>query len=152
MKLKPSEPCTCEVCVGMCKRPGWPTPEEAARLMDAGLADRLMLDYWVGEPDIEVICPANPGYEGAHAWEPSGFVDALCLIGSGFGRDNPLLSGCTFFKNGLCEIHESGAKPIECRVGHHDAAIPKGSHEQVAQLWTTDEAKAVVARWKAEVE
>ena len=43
----PSE-CACGGCSQMCTRPCWPTPEEARRLIRAGLGDRLMLDYWGG--------------------------------------------------------------------------------------------------------
>lgn len=28
-------------------------------------------------------------------------------------------SGCVFFKDGLCELHESGLKPTEGKLSHH---------------------------------
>ena len=34
----------CEVCLTYCARPGWWTVEEAARAMDAGYSDRMMLE------------------------------------------------------------------------------------------------------------
>lgn len=83
----------------MCeRRPCWPTPDEAKRIKDAGFGDRLMIDYWVESPtDIKIECPAIVGYEGLNA----PFIPV--------GR-------CTFLKDGLCELHDLGLKPLEGRV------------------------------------
>ena len=43
-KYPPSEPCTCDVCLAYCARPGWWTVEEAARALDAGYGNRMMLE------------------------------------------------------------------------------------------------------------
>lgn len=103
--------CRCGPCCSGCsRRPGWPLPEEAERLMEAGYADRLMLDWWNDYPDqVYMLAPAVRGYEGARAPDPSPFA---VLLGEGFGT-------CTFLTGaGLCEVHDSGAKPIECRILH----------------------------------
>ena len=42
--------CTCHECVALCEaNPGWMTPDEAMRAMDAGLASKLMLDFYVSD-------------------------------------------------------------------------------------------------------
>ena len=128
--------CTCPRCVACCDRPGWPTPAEAKRLIHMGLGGRLMLDYWAEDSDLpytEVLSPAVKGNEGRGApfW-PSG--------------------GCTFLKEGLCEIHDSGAKPYECRAAHHsreDADVEVCSdHLRVARMWATPKGRAIVEAWQ----
>ncbi len=134
--------CTCPKCIKLCRHcPGWPTPEEAAKLLDLGLAPRLMRDWWVRmEGDIDIICPASLGNEGDSAPDID-FIDMLC--GTTKGQ-------CTFLtENGLCEIHSSGAKPDECRTASGcQEQDTDGEHKRVADLWDTDLGRAVVARWK----
>jgi hypothetical protein len=43
-KYPPSEPCTCEICLSYCARPGWWTVEEAASALEAGYGNRMMLE------------------------------------------------------------------------------------------------------------
>jgi hypothetical protein len=42
-KYFPSEPCSCEICLGYCARPGWWTVEQAAAI-EAGFDNRIMLE------------------------------------------------------------------------------------------------------------
>ena len=137
--LKLKEPhCDCDKCKGMCKRPCWPTPKEAKKLIDSGYAKRLMLDYWAAEPNIYIVCPALKGYEGKETpYWPSGE------------------KGCTFQDSkGLCEIHDKKLKPIEGRVAHH-SEIGNGSgldlHKAVAKLWNSKEGRDIVLLWKQKV-
>lgn len=132
--------CSCERCKLACRRPGWTTPEEAEVLIDQGLADRLMCDWWdsYDGDDIYILCPANPGYGGSPAPTVSIFSSSA------------LTSGCTFFKKGLCEIHDKG-KPLECRLYHHDeeeAAVSE-RHRSVVALWDNEEGRRVVERWES---
>src|SRR5512143_2524187 len=85
-KYPPSEACTCRVCVGYCRRPGWWTVEEAARAIKAGYASRMMLEM---SPDrsFGVLAPAFRGCEVQ------------------FAMDEYAGRGCTFFKEQLCELH-----------------------------------------------
>jgi Fe-S-cluster containining protein len=113
------------------------TPDEAEKAIEQGFGARLMADWWVGKDEnIFVLCPASLGYEGKDAPEIS-----LFNLFSGLGQ-------CTFLKDNLCEIHDSGFKPLLCRetlcCGEH---YP--SKEQVVPLWNTDRGRALVERWRA---
>lgn len=141
-----SEPCSCVDCQSMCRRPCWPIPSDVQALMEAGEGNRLMLDYWVGGFDddtkydnIYVICPANPGHEGANA--PEGGFELLFRP-----LQSSLYSGCVFQKDGLCELHERQLKPTEGRAAHHALNQPK-LHEEVARYWDTEDGRNVVAAW-----
>lgn len=150
--------CTCPKCVRACRHtPGWMTPEEAARAIDAGLGERLMVDWWVRWPGeharedgkLLLLCPASRGSEGdfhrdwyGDDWDPMAFFSPPKGKGA-----------CTFLtKEERCSIHDSGHKPIECRevmvCGNEEDY--DGLHENVAGLWATEEAQALVARWVEE--
>lgn len=112
--------CACKQCQDMCRnRVCWPTPEEAKALIDAGYGARLMMDYWVSDPDINILCPAISGYESQQApWTPTG--------------------RCTFFTDeGLCEINH--LKPLEGKKARHDLYENNKDmaqlHGAVASLW-----------------
>lgn len=124
--------CSCDTCKSMCSRPCWPTPEEAERLIDAGFASKLMLDYWVGDAedggDIDLLCPANPGSEGRRA-------DTF-----------DIRRGCIFHVEGLCQLHDSGLKPIEGKMARCKDS-PSGIHFAIAKTWDTPKGKQVIARW-----
>lgn len=140
--------CTCEQCVAACaNRPCWGTPEDIGKLLDLGMADRLMLDWWVGGldddadwEDVYIIAPACQGHEGDKAPEMG-----LSNFGSSFGR-------CVFLADDdRCEIHEH--KPREGREAYPcQAGIDHGKlHKDVARTWDTDEGRLVVLRWKQTV-
>lgn len=129
--------CDCDTCKDMCGRPCWPTPSEALTLIDAGYSDKMMLDYWVDDENIYVVCPANPGYGGEDA--PSGGI---------MGMGGALTSGCIMQVDGMCEVHK--IKPAEGRKASH--GLDHGQlHEAVAATWDTEEGEDVVKRWKLEV-
>ena len=142
-RFKPSAPCSCKTCKGMCKRACWPTPQEAARLLDAGYANKLMLDAWIGgfdndHKDCYLVCPATPGFGGR--WAP-GLGDDFDWFGAG------LRGGCVMHgSDGLCELHDKGLKPFEGRVAHHSKDVPR-LHEAVARTWYSNEGRAVVQRF-----
>ncbi len=126
--------CTCDACVKYCTwRPGWPTPEEAARLIELGHGDQFMIDWWEGGGrngvDILILSPAQVGYEG------------------GCADENPPKVPCVFLVDRLCSIHHS--KPMECRESHHTGTDP-GLHYRVAMTWNTDEGRSLVAAWRGD--
>ncbi len=136
------ESCTCEKCKGSClKRPCWPTPRGAARIIEFGLGSRFMMDWWVadgGEEDILILVPALVGY--VSEWAPSRPIGA-----------------CTFYTdNGLCEIH-GRLKPLEgqmvfsCLTGEDKVhgVCQKDLHEKIARTWDNDFARALTERWLA---
>ena len=133
--------CSCPECVELCKRrPCWGTPQEIEKIIDAGYAEFLMVDYWVGEkggPDIPVIAPAMGGHEMERApW---------ILF------DSPQ---CVFLVDGLCLIHD--IKPLEGRMAfgcdkrHAPSEEYRGPnpHKGIAMMWRTVVGKRVVAKWR----
>lgn len=103
-----------------------------------------MLDYWDyydddWSGDIQILCMANPGYEGENAPEV-GF----------FGMGGDLTSGCVMFDSGKCKLHDLGLKPLEGKLNHHDdkRADYEKTHAAIAMLWKTQEGLDVVDKWK----
>ena len=78
--------------------PCLPTPEDVKKLIAAGYGDRLSLTDWgagviMGVTD-EVIPIIAPTYDNTKR-------------------------ACTFFNNGLCDLHNKDLKPTEGRLSHH---------------------------------
>lgn len=129
------EACTCEECKAMCeRRPCWPTPDDAQRLIDAGFADRLMLDWWFDhtqDKTVYVLTPAIAGREGRQAPAiPSGrcaFLDA----------------------QGLCQLHDLNLKPSEGKQALCKERTPADLHERIAQTWQGADGKAIIDAWEA---
>jgi hypothetical protein len=133
--------CTCERCKDMCRRRVcWPTPEQAERIINAGFADRMMLDYWEGNQRIYIVAPASKGNEAAVSpWWPGG---PCCLQG----------------EDGLCQIHSLGLKPVEAMVAYCGDSGDKEKeaaydelHEAVAMDWDSAKGRKVVKLWKNKV-
>jgi len=128
-KYPPSEPCGCAVCKSYCIRPGWWTVEEATKAIEAGYANRMMLEI-APEGDFCVLSPAFRGNEVNYALE----VFAT--------------QGCTFYHEGLCELFGTGYEPLECRYCHHDrSGTGIQCHTDIEIHWNTTEAKRLVVRW-----
>lgn len=88
--------CKCRKCKEQCKTPCLGTPDDILRLIRAGYKDKLAGTAW--------------------------------CVGMALGRINfpvPMVqaiqtaSGCVFYKNGLCELHDAGLKPTEGKLSHH---------------------------------
>lgn len=146
--------CSCTSCQAACQtRVGWPTPQEAQALIDKGYGPQMMLDWWSGnrydDPhgDIFMVVPASVGNEGKK-----------CTIGHTTGNWPFSLwaegwsETCTFYtKDGKCAVHNSGAKPLECRVAHHDSDYDADEvHKAVAMSWNNPEAQELVSKWMRE--
>jgi len=128
-KYPPSEPCACETCLGYCKRPGWWTVEQATRALDADYGNRMMLEM-APDHSFGVLSPAFRGNE----------VD--------FARKIFESQGCTFLKDGLCELHGTGLQPLECRFCHHDRpGLGPKCHAEIEQDWNTPAGRDLVVRW-----
>jgi len=128
-KYPSSEPCSCAVCVSYCRRPGWWTVEEAARAIEAGYANRMMLEM---SPDrsFGVLSPAFSGCEVA------------------FASNEYATRGCTFLKDERCELYGSGVEPLECRFCHHDRpGLGQRCHADIEKNWNTAGGRALVVRW-----
>lgn len=128
-KYPPSQPCSCDICVGYCHRPGWWIVEEAEKAIKAGLAPRMMLEI---SPDgnFGVLSPSFKGNEGNFALQ----VYAE--------------QGCTFLDKGLCELSGTGLQPLECRYCHHERiGFGNQCHIDIEKDWNTDYAKRMIVRW-----
>lgn len=135
--IKPTE-CSCDKCKTMCHGPCWGTVEDIKRIIEAGLESRLQVDWYEGDDDgedTEVLTPALKGREMEYSLS--------------YPRS---LRGCTFWNNGLCDLHASGLKPTEGKLAHHsiigDKKIHQDIHMAVLETWRTDEGRALVALWK----
>jgi len=132
-KYPPSEPCTCDVCLAYCTRPGWWTVEDASRAMDAGYANRMMLEV---EPKLTfgVLSPAFKGCEGS------------------FGTNQFARNKCTFLMDARCELFGTGHQPLECRFCHHER---RGQgikcHVALEKDWKTPAGQELVEKWIKQV-
>jgi hypothetical protein len=129
VRYPPSPPCSCNICVGYCVRPGWWTVREAAHAIRAGYKDRMMLEI---SPELTfgVLSPAFKGCEGAYATNQ-------------FSKN-----GCTFLKNDRCELYGTGYQPLECRFCHHDRpGMGQGCHADLERDWNTTAGQALIQRW-----
>lgn len=88
--------CKCQKCKSQCRTPCLGTPQDIERLIDAGYGKRLAPTLWAAGM-IMGICKAP-----------------IPMIQAKAGEE-----WCTFYKDGLCELHEKGLKPTEGRLSHH---------------------------------
>ena len=128
-RYPPSPPCTCQVCINYCARPGWWSVEGARRAIQAGYGGRMMLEV-SPERTMGVLSPAFKGCEGAYALEI-------------FKQ-----RGCTFLSDERCELFGTGLQPLECRYCHHER-IGLGSqcHTDLEKDWATPQGQALVHEW-----
>jgi hypothetical protein len=125
--------CDCPECRAMCtRRPCWPTPADAERLVAAGFGRRLMREWWFDhshEKTVFLLTPALAGREGGESpVHPAG--------------------PCTFLTaDGLCELHAVGLKPSEGRRALCHNRTPVDLHQRIGQTWNNAEALALVQRW-----
>lgn len=128
-KYPPSKPCNCEICKNYCKRPGWWTVDQAESAINAGYANRMMLEI-SPEMDFGVISPAFRGCEGNIA------VNTYSL------------NGCNFYKNSLCELHSTIHIPLECRFCHHErTGMGNKCHLDIERDWKTPKGQKLVKKW-----
>jgi hypothetical protein len=128
-KYPPSEPCSCQTCRDYCLRPGWWTVSEAEKAIKAGFAGRMMLEI-SPERQFGVLSPAFRGNEENYAMQ----------LFSG--------NGCTFLRDGLCELFDNGLQPLECRYCHHERkGLGAACHTDLENDWNTKRGKKIIVRW-----
>jgi hypothetical protein len=65
-----------------------------------------------------------------------------------FSRELFSGQGCTFLKDGLCELHETGLEPLECRFCHHDrVGLGPKCHTDIERDWNSPAGRDLVVRW-----
>jgi hypothetical protein len=124
-----SNPCSCDICINFCKRPGWWLVSEARSAISQGYAKRMMLEL---SPDhsFGVLSPAFKGNEGY------------------FALQEYSNSYCTFLKNNRCTIFGKPFQPLECRFCHHDRiGSGKQCHYAIEKDWNTSKGKRLLKDW-----
>ncbi|GAB6119660.1 hypothetical protein [Dysgonomonas termitidis] len=92
--------CDCPECRAQCRVPCLGTPDDILKLIRAGHAGKLKLTFWcVGMALGKYPCP----------------VPMVQAVKTG--------AGCVFLSNGLCELHDSGLKPTEGKLSHHELRL-----------------------------
>jgi hypothetical protein len=130
----PSESCTCDICKSYCARPGWWTVDEAIKAIDSGFTERFMLEV-SPEHTFAVISPAFKGAE------------------SNFALQEFSQNGCTFFKDDLCELFDTGLVSLECRFCHHDRiGMGQKCHDALEKEWNTYKGQQAVEKWMKKVD
>ena len=115
--------------MGYCMRPGWWTVDQAARALDSGYGNRMMLEI-APELTFGVLSPAFKGCEGSIA------------------TNQYSKNGCTFLKNERCELFGTGHEPLECRFCHHDrGGQGPGCHADLEKDWKTTVGQVLVKKW-----
>lgn len=134
--------CKCKACVTACERnPGWFGLDDAEAALNAGYGDRMMLDWLTDYPDsVYVLAPASIGF--AKSLAPEG--DFAGMLAGRWCKGE-----CVLLLNGLCTIHQTGFKPAQCRALTHKSSM---DNYEAADPWNSDRGRALVARWKEEVE
>jgi hypothetical protein len=115
----------------MCQAPCCGTPAEINALIEAGYGDRLMLDDWPGDEDM--MKPALKGHERQKApWATK------------------TEEGCTFWKEGKCELHDTGLKPMHARLAHHDNTDDdwRDICAELKKTWQGEEAEICITNWR----
>ena len=125
--------CTCVSCQDMCRKPCYPTPPDAEKLINAGFADKLRIEDSY-ETGVYVVAPVFKGRNGVD--DPQ--------------YDYSRHDGCAFLCDGLCELHDLGLKPLEGRLVIHNGhpaskQIPVNLHGRLVDLWNTNRGKRVVS-------
>ena len=116
----------------MCHATCCGTPEDMQRLINAGYGRRLMYDDLPGGEDM--IKPALKGFEGNKS-----------------GWDVASKEGCTFWKDGKCELHDLGLKPSQGKLSHHSLTQEENNAigNFVNESWDTEEGQKVIDEWKS---
>jgi hypothetical protein len=138
-------PCSCPSCIDRCTRiSGVMSPHEALLAIQAGLAPQLMLvAYW--ERDDTPTWHLQP-LTFLHPEKPAAAVR----------RDSQHAAGtCTFLDAaGLCSIHDTPFKPIECRHAYGTGCTtarglpPCPEYRGKGGLWGTPEAAEAITQWR----
>jgi hypothetical protein len=134
LQLQPSN-CDCDTCKRMCHAPCCGSVEDMEKLIEAGYGNRLMFENLPSSIDCgDFLKPALKGHEGKYTpWETAS------------------LRGCTFWnKNGHCELHNLGLKPVQARiVDHGENGYDREKYAAISKEdWESERGLAVIEKWK----
>lgn len=155
--LKTPECPGCARGVRMCYHtPCIGTVDDLERLIDAGYAKKLMLDYWCGIPEEH----SSPDRENPFTSDVMYLVPAITGLE---GKTAPFArhGKCTMLVDNQCSIHASGLKPIQgklacCKVERlykDDKGQDQDIDERMPILhtWNTQRGKDLIKRWREEI-
>lgn len=114
--------CSCEKCQSMCKTPCIPTPTDVIKIIEHG-------DLNI----IQKIWPTN--------WATGLFAGTHDRIIQIMAPELDTKKGhCVFFKNGLCQLHDLGLKPLEGRLASCKAtrALEESPLFDIIKTWEND--------------
>ncbi len=119
--------CHCERCRNQCRTPCLGTPQDILQLIKSGFKNRMEPSFWA----VGLVLGKFPF--------PIPMVQAR-LEANGF---------CTFYHNGLCELHNLGLKPTEGTLSHHTITIENLDFSRslswnVAKSWLDDRNQPVI--------
>lgn len=149
-------PCSCKNCQSLCRHnPGVFSVEEAKAAIAAGFGpDRMMICHRTTSDgrSVLVMLPASrhsrKGVSNVFRVE---LYDMLMGLGLNQG-------GCRLLtEDGRCSIHDSGFKPIECRLSY-SSDCERGRDDEVHEhyererdaafdAWAADDAQAMLLAW-----
>lgn len=112
--------CNCELCKAMCHTPCLGTPHDILALINAGYGDKLCFTEWAAGI---VLGFTNKSIAMIQAKVESGW--------------------CIFYRDGKCELHDSGLKPTEGKLASHDVSFRELTPEynltyNVAKEWNDE--------------
>jgi len=114
MQIRKETECSCDICKSMCKKcPCMGTPADIQKIIDAGLKEKLILNFWPDPKNESMPLPSVA----------------------------PILTkkGCIFHdQRGLCELHDRGLKPTEGKLAIHNL-LDDGLRRAVAYTWISEE-------------
>lgn len=97
--------CSCGACDRQCKSvPGLATPAQILDLINAGYGNSIVASDWM------------VGMISGHDTHPIPMYQLRFTIDQ----------GCSMLVSGLCNLHNTGLKPIECTLSHH-SHLPKAN-------------------------
>ena len=116
---KPSH-CLCELCKAQCHMPCLGTPQDMLKLVEAGYGKRLAYTEWAA--GIVMGCTDK----------------VIPMVQAKVEND-----WCTFYHDGLCELHDKGLKPTEGKLSHHTIRMDNWTKKKsiswnVAKEWMDD--------------
>jgi len=109
------------------------TPKDISKLITAGYGNRLMIGFItpINHEGVESITPARKGWGGT---ESGAYY---------YGE-----TSCTFLdRNGLCELHDLGLKPLGGKIANHERT-PSDAYILILEKWNSKRGHRIKKKWK----
>ena len=159
----------CEKGISMCyNRPCFGTPKEFEAIIDAGFADKLRIDYWIGAPkesrmkleDCEGDNPLAVLKKMLYDYQqenPNPHEKNVLMLSGGTKHDEDYRASysptgrCNLLtEDDKCSLHDLGLKPEQGREACCKTTDDK-HNLYYANLWANEEGLAVIEKFKKSV-